>query len=139
MIPLAAPQSCQAPFEILVQIALDGTPGDARVEGDLAVWYTQALQPEHFHLLLDTGVGVVIPVAGRCPSVIRREGNRAHDVTLHAASRDRSSSAFYACVSRPTIRAKPSRAEYNRCVTESSAPKMLYRLRPEAARTNSRT
>src|SRR5512135_680077 len=112
MMPLAATQSCQATFEILVQITLDGTPGDARVEGDLVVGYTEALQPEHFHLLLDTGIGVVIPVAGQSPTVIRRKGDRAHDVTPHAVSR-----------SLPVSSLCLSTAFYNSCQTQ---PRRVY-------------
>src|SRR5512135_437255 len=117
MMPLAATQSCQATFEILVQIALDGTPGDARVEGDLVVGYTEALQPEHFHLLLDTGIGVVIPVAGQSPTVIRRKGDRAHDVTLHAVSR-----------SLPVSSLCLSTAFYNSCQTQPRrvAPRLRH-------------
>jgi hypothetical protein len=78
MMPRTAMETRQATLEVLVQVALDGATGDVRVGGDVVVVQAVALEPEHFHLALDAGVGVVIPVMGQGLPVFRREGDRAH-------------------------------------------------------------
>ena len=65
MMPPAATQPRQAPFQILVEVALDGASGDIGVGGDLVVVQPVAFEPEDLHLALDVGVGVMIAVAGR--------------------------------------------------------------------------
>ena len=64
---------------VLVEVALDGAPGDVGVGGDLVVGQAVALQPEDLHLALDAGVGVVVPVVGQGLPVVRREGDDPHD------------------------------------------------------------
>ena len=59
LMPGTAADTRQATFEVLVQVALDGAPGDIGVGGDLVVGQTVALEPENFHLALDAGVGVM--------------------------------------------------------------------------------
>jgi hypothetical protein len=90
MMPRSAPQSLQSPFAILVEVALRRTSGYARIAGDAVVGDAEALQPEHFHLPLDAGVGMVIAVVGQGAAVLLRESDRAHDGTSSMRSADRS-------------------------------------------------
>ena len=45
-----------------------------------------ALEPEDLHLALDAGVGVMVPVVGQGPPVVRGEGDRAHDRSTRCCS-----------------------------------------------------
>ena len=74
--PPAAAQVRQAALIILVEVALDGAPGDVGVGGDLVVSQAVALEPEDLHLALDAGVGVVVTVVGQGVPVVRREDAR---------------------------------------------------------------
>ena len=75
VMPPAAAQVRQAALIILVEVALDGAPGDVGVGGDLVVSQAVALEPEDLHLALDAGVGVVVTVVGQGVPVVRREGD----------------------------------------------------------------
>src|SRR5512135_1892851 len=58
--PPAVAQARQTAFMVLVEVALDGAPGDVGVGGDVVVVQSVALEPEDFHLALDAGVEVVV-------------------------------------------------------------------------------
>src|SRR4051812_29380288 len=45
-----------------------------------------ALEPEDLHLALDTGIGVVVSVAGQRPPVLSGEGEGAHDESTRCGS-----------------------------------------------------
>jgi hypothetical protein len=75
VMPPAATQARQAALMILVEVALDGAPGDVGVGGDLVVVQAVALEPEDLHLALDAGVGVVVTVVGQSFPVVRREAS----------------------------------------------------------------
>src|SRR5512135_1827555 len=77
--PLRAAEAWQAAFEVFTEVALDGAPGDVGVSGDRVMAQAVALEPEHLHLALDAGVGVVVPVVGQSFPVVRREGDDPHD------------------------------------------------------------
>ena len=47
--------------------------GDIYVGGDVDVVQSMALQPEDFHLPLDAGVGVMVPVVGQGPPIVWAE------------------------------------------------------------------
>ena len=79
LMPAAAAQARQAAFEVLVEVALDGAPGDVGVGGDVVVVQSVALEPEDLHLALDAGVGVMVPVVGQGPPVVCGEGDDPHD------------------------------------------------------------
>ena len=74
LVPAEAAEARQAALEVLVEVALDGAPGDVGVGGDLGVGQAVALQPEDFHLALDAGVGVVVAVVGEGPPIVGGEG-----------------------------------------------------------------
>src|SRR5512147_1268740 len=84
--PPAAAQARQAALMILVEVALDGAPGDVGVGGDLVVTQAVALEPEDLHLALDAGVGVVVTVVGQSFPVVRREGDDPHDGSTRCCS-----------------------------------------------------
>ena len=113
VMPPAAAQVRQAALIILVEVALDGAPGDVGVGGDLVVSQAVALEPEDLHLALDAGVGVVVTVVGQGVPVVRREGDDPHDGSTLMLSPGCSPSAVYTHTLPPTIRARPGRAEYN--------------------------
>ena len=114
VMPPAAAQVRQAALIILVEVALDGAPGDVGGGGDLVVSQAVALEPEDLHLALDAGVGVVVTVVGQGVPVVRREGDDPHDGSTLMLSPGCSPSAVYTHTLPPTIRARPGRAEYNR-------------------------
>src|SRR4051794_16568833 len=70
------------------------------------------LEPEHLHLSLDPGVGVMVPVVGQVPSDFGSEGDRPHgsDSMMFPG---RSPSVVYRLTRPHTTRARPGRAEYN--------------------------
>ena len=113
VMPPAAAQVRQAALIILVEVALDGAPGDVGVGGDLVVSQAVALEPEDLHLALDAGVGVVVTVVGQGVPVVRREGDDPQDGSTLMLSPGCSPSAVYTHTLPPTIRARPGRAEYN--------------------------
>ena len=79
LMPAAAAKSRQTALDVLVEVALDGASGDIGVGGDLVVAQPVALEPEDLHLALDAGVGVMIPVVGQGPPIVRGEGDDPHD------------------------------------------------------------
>ena len=109
----AAPQAWQAAFEILVEVALDGPARDVGIGGDGVVVQAVALEPEHLHLPLNAGVGVMETVVGQVPPVFWSEGDRAHDGDS-VLFPGRSPSVVYILARPPTICARPDRAEYKR-------------------------
>ena len=113
VMPPAAAQVRQAALIILVEVALDGAPGDVGVGGDLVVSQAVALQPEDLHLAPDAGVGVVVTVVGQGVPIVRREGDDPHDGSTLMLSPGCSPSAVYTHTLPPTICARPGRAEYN--------------------------
>ena len=76
---MRAAETRPAAFEVFAEVALDGAPGDVGVSGDRVMAQAVALEPEHLHLALDPGVGVMVPVVGQGPPVVRRKGDRPHD------------------------------------------------------------
>ena len=70
LMPAAAAQPRQAALDGLVEVALDGTEGDIGVGCDVVVVEPVALQPEDFHLALDAGVRMKIPVVGQGPPIV---------------------------------------------------------------------
>jgi hypothetical protein len=70
LMPTGAAQLRQAALEVIVEVALDGAEGDIGVGGDVVVVQSMALQPEDFHLALDAGVGVMVPVIGQGPPIV---------------------------------------------------------------------
>ena len=120
VMPPAAAQVRQAALIILVEVALDGAPGDVGVGGDLVVSQAVALEPEDLHLALDAGVGVVVTVVGQGVPVVRREGDDPQDGSTLMLSPGCSPSAVYTHTLPPTIRARPGRAEYK--LAEVRAP-----------------
>ena len=114
VMPPAAAQVRQAALIILVEVALDGAPGDVGVGGDLVVSQAVALEPEDLHLaVLDAGVGVVVTVVGQGVPVVRREGDDPQDGSTLMLSPGCSPSAVYTHTLPPTIRARPGRTEYS--------------------------
>ena len=111
MIARAATQARQAALEVLVEVALDGATGDVGVGGDVVVGQAVALEPEHLHLALDPGVGVMVTVVGQVPPVFCCEGDRPHDGDSMLFP-GRSPSVVYLLARPPTICARPGRAEY---------------------------
>ena len=112
LMPLTLTEARQAALEILVEVALDGAPGDVGVGGDLVVGQAVALEPEDLHLALDAGVGVVVAVVGQGFPVVLGEGDRAHDGPPRCWVFSRSPSGVYPHARSPTICVRPGRAEY---------------------------
>src|SRR5262249_45054262 len=112
MVSRASTQARQAALEVLVEVALDAATGDVGVGGDRVVAHSMALEPEHLHLSLDPGVGVMVTVVGQVPPVIRSEGDRPHGGHSMLFP-GRSPSGAYRLARPPTICARPGRAEYN--------------------------
>ena len=79
LMPPAAAQARQTAFTVLVEVALDGAPGDVGVGGDVVVGEAVALEPEDLHLALDAGVGVMEAVVGQGSPVFGSETDRPHD------------------------------------------------------------
>jgi hypothetical protein len=77
MIP-AATQAFQAPFEILIEVALDGAPGDVGVGGDPVMGEAVALESEDLDLALDARFGVMVAVMGQGLPVVLGEDEVAH-------------------------------------------------------------
>ena len=71
----AATEALQAPFEILIEVALDGASGDVGIGGDPVMAQAEALEPEDLDLALDAWVGVMEAVMGQGSSVFIGEGN----------------------------------------------------------------
>src|SRR4051812_10989848 len=113
MMARAATQAGQAPLEVLVEVALDGTTGDIGVGGDVVVAEAVALEPEHLHLPLDPGVGVMVTVVGQVFPDFCWEGERSHDGDS-MLSPGHSPSVVYLRPRPPTICDRPGRAEYIR-------------------------
>jgi hypothetical protein len=61
----AATEASRAPFEILVEVALDGASGDVGVGGDPVMARAEALEPEDLDLAPDAGFGVMVAVMGQ--------------------------------------------------------------------------
>ena len=78
LMPQAEAQARQTAFTVLVEIALDSASGDIGERGDLVVVQSVALEPEDFHLALDTGVGVMEAIVGQGSAVFVGQMNRAH-------------------------------------------------------------
>ena len=53
----AATETLQAPFEVFIEVALDGASGDVGVGADLVMAQSVALEPEDLELALDAGSG----------------------------------------------------------------------------------
>src|SRR3954466_14473240 len=77
-----------------------------------------ALEPEDLHLALDTGIGVVVSVAGQRPPVLGGEGEGAHDESTRCGSQIvprpqftamRSHLQFVPGQAKPSITATPAR------------------------------
>ena len=79
LVPRTAAETRQAPLEILVQIALDGAPGDISVSCDQVVGQIVALEPKDLDLALDTRVRVIVPVVSQSTPVVPRKNDRPHD------------------------------------------------------------
>ena len=79
LMPTEAAKLRQAALDVIVEVALDGAEGDIGVGCDVVVAQPMALQPEDFHLALDAGVGVIIPVVGQGPPIVWGEGDDPHD------------------------------------------------------------
>jgi hypothetical protein len=62
-VELHPPQGLEPAGQVLVEVALDGAAAEVGQAGDLGVGQAPALEPQHLHLLLDAGVGVVEPLA----------------------------------------------------------------------------
>ena len=78
LMPPTAAETRQTAFKVFLNASLDGAPGDIGVRGNRVVAQAVALEPEDLHLALDSGVGVMVPVVGQSPPVLRREGDRPH-------------------------------------------------------------
>ena len=76
VMPRAASQSGKPPFQVLVQVALDGASGDSGQSRDLVVGQAMALEPEDLHLALDAGIGVMVAVVGQGLPHFRSEEDR---------------------------------------------------------------
>ena len=68
----------QAPFEILIEVALDGASGDIGIGGDPVMSQSVALEPDDFDLALDARFGVVESVMGQGSAVVRGEDDSTH-------------------------------------------------------------
>lgn len=60
--PLATAKLRQTAFEIVVEVALHRTQGNAGKLGDLLMGQAVTLQPQHLHLTLDVRMRVLIAV-----------------------------------------------------------------------------
>ena len=110
--PVAAADSVQAAFEVLVEVALHRPRGDASELGDLGVGQAVTLQPQHFHLALDVRVRVLVAVPRDHLQVLVREGQFPHGRHPVRASR------CFPCIAYggsalAAIRAGSPRAEYS--------------------------
>jgi hypothetical protein len=77
-VELDPPQGRQTAVEVLVEVALDGAAAEVGQAGDLGVRDAPALEPEDLHLLLDSGVGVVEPLAPQGGHILAGEGELPH-------------------------------------------------------------
>ena len=75
----AATEAFQAPFEMLIEVALDGASGDVGVGGDPVMAQAEALESENLDLALDAGFGVMVAVMGQGLPVVLGEDDVAHD------------------------------------------------------------
>jgi len=79
---LALPAEAANPFETtlleLVEVALHRARRDVGQLGDLDVGQASALQPQHLHLALDTGMGMVVTIVADLCQDFRAESERAH-------------------------------------------------------------
>ena len=75
----AATEALQAPFEILVEVALDDASGDVGVGGDPVMGQAEALEPEDLDLALDAGLGVMVAIMGQGLAVVCGEDDVTHD------------------------------------------------------------
>ena len=78
LMPPAPTEALQAPFEILIEVALDGASGDVGVGGDPVMAQSVALEPEDLGLASDAGFGVMEAVMGQGSPVVRGEDDVAH-------------------------------------------------------------
>jgi hypothetical protein len=64
-VEVGPPQGLEPAGQVLVEVALDGAAAEAGQASDLSVGQAAALEPEDLHFLLDTGVGVMEPLAAQ--------------------------------------------------------------------------
>jgi hypothetical protein len=76
------PDSVESALEVVVEVALNGAPAQARQLGDFDVGELLAFQPEDFHLALHLGVGMMEAVVVDGFEVRRREREGAHQRLL---------------------------------------------------------
>src|SRR3954451_24074856 len=109
--PVAAADSVQAAFEVLVEVALYRPQGDASELGDPGVGQAVTLQPQHFHLALDVRVRVLVAVPRDHLQVLVREGQFPHG--RHPVRAPRCFPCIaYGGSALAAIRASSPRAEY---------------------------
>src|SRR5262249_41026823 len=78
-LPGQTAEALQAPHGELVEVALDAATGDIGQACDLLVRKALALEPQDLHLLLDTGMGMVVTLVAEGVEVFGSEGETAHE------------------------------------------------------------
>src|SRR5262245_29445554 len=76
--PAEAANPLEAAFQELVEVALDGARRDVGELGDVGVGQAAALQPQHLHLALDSGMGMLVTLVANLCQDFLAEDELAH-------------------------------------------------------------
>src|SRR5262249_433745 len=118
-LPVEAADLVEAAGLELVEVALHGAWRDIGQRGDLGVGQALALQPQHLHLALDAGMGMVVAVVANLRQDFRADGERTHG--CRSATEQRASNRAVGI--RPSCgnSANLSRGKYTSTATPRSA------------------